>query len=227
MTTKTKTTNEMIFATLTTTKKRTPKYADQLRELGYTVEPGFEYWKVNGLCVSRYSKLGIRLRCRYIEGKQNIAKIDFEDYFKKYDSRWAKRSWSFENESIADDGKIWQRKCYRVTTYYDHWDSKAREAVYYKHRYMFTEDSNRVIAEYKRLKKTADTGCTEYGWDSAESELNWVAKREEEVRKAEQKLEYAKAQLEKAKEDYLKAQKRRVDGFLELNDFLREHGVRR
>lgn len=220
MSTKTKTTNQMIFATITTKKDRNAKYADQLRELGYTVEPGDEYWSVDRLKVINYGKLEVRLRGYWVEGKQNIAKIDFEDFLKKYDER-AEKDYCFDD---IDDGKIFQRRFHKVMHCYRGYGKSRME---YKRRRLDTHDVNRVVAEYRQLRRKAECGAEHtWGYNSTADVQKHIDSQLEKIEKLQKQLKAAQERLAELYGELNEAQIRKFDGVRELDDFLREHGVR-
>lgn len=91
----TKTTNEMLFNTLKTKVNATPKYKAELEAMGYTLtNDDFDtYWTVNGVAISKGEGAAYFFFAgRCVETLKELAKVDWEHYFKVRDERIAKRT---------------------------------------------------------------------------------------------------------------------------------------
>lgn len=239
----TKTTNEMIFATLKTKAEKPAKYAEQLRELGYEVENTrlsadgvnrYErnYWAVNGLEVNKYEGVTAQLslgRGQYVEKFENIKRIDFVGYFAKLDERKAKaeRVWAHdgisdvrnyyvntETKYVDENGHKWNWPRYRTTEV----TRKVRT-----HRYT---SCNYTINEYKELKRKAEAANWR-GLRGAEikyAEDN-VARAEKRVEDLWKQLEEAEREVERRKAELQKEIDKKAEGQNELDAWLEAKGI--
>lgn len=227
----TKTTNEMILATLRTKGDKPAKYAEDLRALGYEVtnteadyrgrEYQCEYWEVNGLHASKFDDgaLYLYLRAEQLKGLKAMAKVDFVNYFATLDARKAKAG------RMKAHGNIWQRE--------RHYSSEVRvcinpEARIWEREYRFEKrhyseywGGNETIEEYKRLSAKANGRRT---FDGNFDDLRWA---EEHVEKAKAAVQAALAALEDAQKDLAKEQARAAASNAELDAFLKARGIRK
>jgi len=206
------TTNEMIFRTLKTKvwnykgeRNPEPKYAEQLRQMGYTVDceetdPSDvdARWRVNGKEI--YSCMGkdttFSTACGYVEGMANIGKIDFENLFKVWDDRNAKRQLMNAHDEIVDNSYY--------TSAYDWY-----RGVYRNMRVI--RGYNAVIENYKNLRESIDRNSS------------WERKR---IARAQEKLIEVQKELDAAKAALAKAESRDAERLAELDELLKKHGVR-
>lgn len=221
------TTNEMIFATLKTRGDKTPKYAEQLRAIGYEVDNiercggsqwERDYWAVNGLQIGKGDDGTVYLYSvgrRAIKKLDNIKKVDFVNYFATRAERQSRRA------AASARGDIWQVKY--------HYTQKSRECVNpdarwsereyrtVKHHYTEYREGNETIRRYKELRDRANG--RRYNTD----ELSYAEKC---VKRAEEAVQNALKRLKEAQEDLAKEKVRKAEGSAELNEFLKAKGVR-
>ena len=202
------TTNEMIFRTLKTKvfnykgeRNPEPKYAQALRDMGYTVDYDTNAdaydedarWRVNGREI--YSCMGKNTSFStangYVDGMANIGKIDFENLFRVWDERKAKLA------EMNKRGKIYDERYYRKD-----WN---------KRRYMTQFSGNTTIERYKNLCDRVDRNCS---WE-----------RRDLVR-AEKQLEEAMKNLERAKARLAKAEASNEEDLAKIDEILKAAGVR-
>lgn len=238
--------NDMIYKTLKTKADKPAKYADKLRELGYTVENDEwnyrrtereprTYWAVNDLEVSKWEGETAQLslgRGQYINKFENIKKVDFVDYLAKRDERKAKAERMNAHDAIEQHHKYWkdEREFYIAEdgTEYRWYKYGCRREVrrYRKHSVV---DFNHTVNEYKQLKRKAE--ARGYSWrDEADSEIRfaerWLADAENRVEKLWEELEKAEKEVERRKADVQKAIDRKAEGGEELNAWLVAKGIR-
>ena len=201
------TTNEMIFRTLKTKvwnykgeRNPEPKYAEQLRAMGYTVEPVYEdeydvdaRWTVNGCYINSCEGKDLEFHTvsTWVSGMENIGKIDFEHFLEIRDERTAKRDRMFAHDDIIDDryyGKDWRGR-----------------------RVMRQNSRNLVIDRYESMRKRIERNCH---WQRRD-----VIDAQERLAKAQKELERAMAALEKAEAE-------NAETISKLDEFLKAHGVR-
>ena len=201
------TTNEMIFRTLKTKvwnykgeRNPEPKYAEQLRAMGYTVEPVYEdeydvdaRWTVNGCYINSCEGKDLEFKTvsTYVCGMSNISKIDFVHFFEIREARNAKRDRMFAHDDITDD------------RYY----SKD----WYGRRVMRQSSYNLVVDRYKSMRHRIDRNCK---WQRED-----VARAQEKLAKAQKDLAHAMAALERAEAE-------NAETISKLDEFLKAHGVR-
>ena len=239
------TTNEMIFRTLKTKADKRARYADELRELGYTVENTMtlttgtydrEYWSVNGLELYRpdAGPVSLDIRSRCIERLDAIGRIDFENYFATYDERRAKE------KRMASHGAIEQRHQYRKgerSVYIDpdgrehrDWESGRRWARRTVRIHTYT-DLNHTVEEYKRLKRKADASSPWNYNEEADYNIRYAERRvadaEARVEKLRRQLEEAEKCVERCKEDVQREIEKKAEGRRELDSWLAERGIRK
>lgn len=222
----TKTTNEMIFATLKTRADKPAKFADKLRDMGYTVENeawnyshtervARDYWAVNGLEVDKFEGETARLslgRGQYVERFDRIKLIDFEGYFAKLDERKAK--WErFTAHGFIEQTHQWDKR--QVTFWVD------RKRKVETRRVHHIIDRNHEVDRYKMLK-AASKGGTVWG-DHFCDHLKYKVR---EVEDAERKLAEAQRELERAKAALAKAEADMAEDEAKLNEFLEARGIR-
>lgn len=226
--TTTKTTNDMIFATLRTKGDKPAKYAEDLRALGYEVtntdtdyrgrEYGRDYWAVNGLQLSKCDDgLWLCLRAEQLKGLKAIAKVDFVNYLATRADRRAKA------ERMAARGNIWQ--------FERHYTREERvclnpEARFWEREYRIENrhyseywGGNKTIEAYKSLRNKAN-GRDLRSFD----DLGWAEKR---VERAKANVQKALAELERAQEALAKEKAKAAAGSAELDAFLKARGIRK
>lgn len=225
------TTNEMIFATLKTKSDKTPKFAEQLRALGYEVtntetcgdrEIERERWAVNNLEITNPcdgNPLFISLGGgNYVDKLDNIKKVDFVNYFATKAERTERR----KLRSVR--GNIWQevRRYGRQTKRYcinpeASWrDREYREFTFKANDYY---GKNETVAEYIRLRDKADATVL----DRKGAEIKWAI---DDVKRAEEKVQKALEELKRAQERLAEKKARQAEGNAELNAFLKAKGIR-
>lgn len=202
------TTNEMIFRTLKTKvvnykgeRNPEPKYAEQLRDMGYEVtfaESPYGYdeddrWMVNGHRICSCCGKDTHLPTAYgsVDGMSNIAKVDFENLFKVFEERRAKRRDMQKHEGIWDE-----------RYYSKDWNGRRRMTQY---------SGNKTVERYKMLRAQADDDC---GWERRE------------LKRAEKQLEEAMKNLEEAKARLARAEARNTEKHAAIDELLKEAGVR-
>lgn len=242
----TKTTNEMIFATLKTKADKPAKYAEQLREMGYDVsnvrvyEEGGraydrEYWAVNGLEMWKADNVVISLRGVYVEKLENIKRVDFEDYFAKLDGRKAKA------ELMKAHGSIEQRDRWSVSKHdvwvdadgsvhrwrFDCKDYRNAKKAQRRSRRHYFDDFNHTVIEYRNLKNKAEARgygfSRDYAIKDAEEDIARAEKRVEELWK---QLEQAEKVVERRKAALQKEIDKKAEGGAELDAWLKAKGIR-
>ena len=210
------TTNEMIFRTLKTKvwhyngpRNPEPKYAEQLRALGYTVTCDSDEWDldarwmVNGFAIESFEGKDTHFNtaCGCVEGMANIGKIDFVNLFKVYGARKEKRILMNKRDGITDERYYYTKK--NQSTYY------FRDGKRSLHRY---ESRNWTIARYVSLRASID-GNSRY-------ERRAVEHAQEQLIKAQKALDEAKAALRRA-------EARNAEQLEEIDELLKFKGVRK
>lgn len=204
------TTNEMIFRTLKTKvfnykgeRNPEPKYAEQLRQMGYEVrheaEDAYdedERWMVNGHMIKMSEgRVYFNTANGYVEGMANIGKIDFVNLFKVWDERKEKRASMNAHDEIVDNSFY--------TSAYDWYRNVYRNM-------RVTRGYNAVIENYKNLRERIDRNCR---WE-----------RDDLIR-AEKKLEEAMKNLERTKARLAKAEASNEEDLAKIDEILKKHGV--
>ena len=206
------TTNEMIFRTLKTKvwhyngpRNPEPKYAEQLRAMGYTVTCDSDEWdvdarwSVNGRYIDSCEGKDLTFLTPggYVEGMANIGKIDFENLFRVWDERNAKRQLMNAHDEIVDNS-------YYMNAYDWHRGTYRNMRV--------IRGYNAVIENYKSLRERINNNSS------------WERKR---IARAQEKLIEAQKELDAAKAALAKAESRDAERLAELDELLKKHGVRK
>ena len=226
--TTTKTTNDMIFATLRTKADKPAKYAEDLRALGYEVtstetdyrgrECERDYWAVNGLQLSKCDDgLWLCLRKSQLKGLKAAAKVDFVHYLATLDARRAKAKRMASTEGIWQDVRHHTRKVVRCTNPEARWSQRIY--VTEKRHYTDVWEGNETIRAYKQLRCKAN-GRDRNGFDD-------LGLAERKVKQAKAKVQEALAELERAQEGLAKEKAAAAAGSAELDAFLKARGIRK
>lgn len=242
----TKTTNEMIFATLKTKGCKEAKYAEQLRELGYEVSnldvawDGAEYvrehWAVNGIELvypdrgAVYVSLG---RGQCIDRLDAIKLVDFVDYFAKKAERDEKRRAMNSDGDITDDRvyHVKKRDVYVDADGHVHrWYERGCHKETRRLRSRSYVSKNSTISTYKAMKRKAQasgnmlySGGEDYEIEFAKRMQADAEKRVEELRK---QLEAAERAVERRKADVQREVEKKQEGGRELDAWLKAKGIR-
>lgn len=235
MTTAKQNVNEMIFKTLKTKADKPARYAEQLRELGYDVKVDNkwdDYWSVDCLTLRKGDSgpVWVNLRgCRYVEKLDNIKRIDFVNYLATLDERKAKAKRMRAHDDIEQRHERWV-KTMTVRVHHGNgpWQYDYETVNRRVHNVI---DENHVISRYRHLKEEAEArGHAWYGNGEDDYEIKWAEKcladAEAHVEKLWRQLEEAERAVEGRRADVQAAVDRKAEGRMELDAFLKAHGVR-
>lgn len=232
MTTKTYTNdqlNSMIFKTLRTWEYDEPKYKDILEAHGYELGNKNRRWSVkrNGLELAireayKGSGLVLELRSSIVEKLANIKRVDFVGYFETSAARKGS-AWN-----VTDDGKIYQtrhqgfqRRWYGARCW--GYSTKRHERGY---RHTIVKDENKVVAEYKELKRKATQGCEWGHWGGVGEYEHNIERNNERIKYYLECIEEEQRKLAKNYEKLAEAKLRAKGNEGELDSFLKAHGIR-
>lgn len=224
------TVNEMLFDTLTTKVEKTPKYKELLEDMGYTLEADkYEiFWSVNGIHFYR----GRGFECtlyngisrRTIQGKENLAKVDWKNLLATREERRAK------NDAMYQQGNfrvIPTTNIVRVSGHYDENGSWIPGRRYEVRNY---DCFNETIDRYHELKrKASEAPNSPYGYGSTNVQYaeKWLEDAKRDLEIALEKVQRAKKRIAKRERELAKEIEKAAAGKAELEAFLAEHNVRK
>ena len=227
-----KTVNEMLFDTLTTKVEKTPKYKELLEDMGYTLEADkYEaFWSVNGIQFYRgrgfecHIYNGNKNRRRTIQGKENLAKVDWKNLLATRKERRAKNEARYQQGNfrvIPTTDSVW------VSGYYDEDDNYIPGHSYLVRNY---DCYNETIERYHKLKRAAsEAPSNPYGYGSTHVEYaeKWLENAKRDLEEALAEVEKAKKRIAKCEKDLAEEIEKATAGKAELEAFLAEHNVRK